>query len=101
MENDRPVSFLPICGKVFQRFIYNSLFEISIENNLIPSDQSGFEPGESCTDLSITHEIYKPLDDGYEVRDVFLDISKTLDKIEQNGLIYKLNKTEQVVIYLV
>ena len=101
MENDRPVSFLPICGKVFQRFIYNSLFESSIENNLIPSDQSGFEPDESCTDLSITHEIYKPLDDGYEVRDVFLDISKTLDKIEQNGLIYKLNKTEQVVIYLV
>ena len=32
LENYCPVSLLPICGKVFERLIYNSLFEFLIEN---------------------------------------------------------------------
>ena len=30
--------------------------------------------------LSITHEIYKSFGDGFDVRSVFLDISKAFDK---------------------
>ena len=40
--------------------------------------------------MSITHEIYKPFDEGYEVRCVFLNISKAFDKILHNGIIFKL-----------
>ena len=59
LENYRPVSLLPVCSKFFERLIYNSLFESFIENELISSNQSGFKPGDSCTNqlLSITHEI--------------------------------------------
>ena len=32
IENYRPVSLLPICGKVFERLIFNSLFNYFIEN---------------------------------------------------------------------
>ena len=94
LENYRPVSLLPICGKIFERLIYNSLFEFFIANELIYSNQSGFKPGDSCINqlLSITHEIYKSFDDGYEVRGVFLDISKGFDKVWYNGLIYKLKQ---------
>ena len=35
LKNYWPVSLLPICGKVFERLIYNSLFEYFIENDLI------------------------------------------------------------------
>ena len=38
------------------------------------------------------HEIYKSFDDGYEVRGVFLDISRAFDKVWHNGLIYKLKQ---------
>ena len=69
--------------------MYNSLFEFFIANELISSNQSGDSYINQL--LSITHEIYKSFDDGYEVRGVFFDISKAFDKVWHNGLIYKLN----------
>ena len=94
LENYRPVSSLPICGKVFERLIYNSLFEYFIQNDLISPYQSGFKPGDSCTNqlIFITHEIYQSFDDGFEVRGVFLDICKAFDKVWHDGLIYKLKQ---------
>ena len=83
LKNYRPVSLLPICGKIFERLIYNSLFEFFIANELIFSNQYGFKPDDSCINqlLSITHETYKSFDNGYEVRGVYLDISKAFDKV--------------------
>ena len=94
LKNYRPVSLLPICGKVFERLIYNSLFEYFIQKDLISPYQSGFKPGDSCTNqlISITHEIYQSFDDGFEVRGIFLDISKAFDKVWHDGLIYKLKQ---------
>ena len=59
------------------------MFSFFIENGLISQNQSGFKPGDSCINqlLSITHEIYKSFDDGWEVRGAFLDISKAFDKV--------------------
>ena len=49
---------------------------------LIAQNQSGFKPGYSCINqlLSITYEIYKSFDDEWNVRGVFLHISKAFDK---------------------
>ena len=76
------------------------MFGFLIENNLISSNQSGFKPGDSCINqlLSITHEIYKSFDDGFEVRGVFLDISKAFDKVWDKGIIFKLK--QDGLIYL-
>ena len=94
MRNYRPVSLLPICGKIFERLIFNELFNFLLENNLISPNQSGFKPGDSCINqlLSITHEIYNSFDEGLEVRSVFLDISKAFDKVWHKGLLFKLSK---------
>ena len=94
LKNYLPVSLLPICGKVFERLIYDSSFKYFIENNVISPNQSGFKPGDSCTNqlISITHQIYQSFDDGFEVRGVVLVISKAFYKVWHNSLIYKLYK---------
>ena len=83
VQNYRPVSLLPICGKILERLMLNEMFEFFIENKLISSSQSGFKPGDSCINqlLSITHEVYSSFDKGLEVRSIFLDIAKAFDKV--------------------
>ena len=94
LKNYRPVSLLPICGKVFEILIFNEMFSFLLENNLVSPNQSGFKPGDSCINqlLSITHEIFQSFDVGFEVRSVFLDISKAFDKVWHKGLIFKLSQ---------
>ena len=94
LKSYRPVSLLPIINRIFERLLYNEILGFFLDKDLISASQSGFKPGDSCIKhlLSITHNIYKSFDDSYEVRGVFLDISKAFDKVWQNGLIFKLQK---------
>ena len=48
LKNYRPLSLLPICGKVFEKLIFNEMFKFFIENELISPNQSGFKPSDSC-----------------------------------------------------
>ena len=90
IKNYRPVSLLPICFKIYEKVIFNSLFKYLDDNNLSTSNQSGFRPGDSCVHqlLSITHEIYKAFDanPSLDVRGLFLD----LYRVWYDGLMYKL-----------
>ena len=94
LENYGPVSLLAICGKVFERLIFNEMFSFLLQNNLASPNQSGSKPGDSYINqlLSITHEIFQSFDEGFEVRSVFLDISKAFDKVWHKGLIFKLSQ---------
>ena len=95
-DNHRPVSLLPIFGKILERLIFNSLFEFFHENNLLNDNQSGFRPSDSCEYqlLSIVHYIYASFDCNppCDVRGIFLDISKAFDIVWSEGLIYKVKR---------
>ena len=86
---------LPIFGKIFKSVIYNSLFNYFLSNKLFTPSQSGFLPGDSRIDqlLSRIHGIETAFDNNptVNVRGVFLDISKTFDKVWHDGLVFKLN----------
>ena len=94
INNYRPISLLPIFGKIFERVIYNSLFNYFRDNKLSTLSQSGFLPGDSCIAqvLSIIHEIQTAFDENptVDVRGVFLDISEAFDKVCHDGLFFKL-----------
>ena len=66
------------------------MFSFFNENDLISQNQSGIKLGESWINqlLSITHEIYKPFDDGWE-EVFFLDIKNAFDKVWYEGLLLK------------
>ena len=92
IDNYRPVSPLPICGKMFEKLLSNSIIKV-LDNNLFSSNQSGFRPLDSCEYqfLSIVHDIYAfDCCPSLEVRGIFLDISKAFDGIKHEGLIFKL-----------
>ena len=85
IKNYRHISLLPIFSKVFQRIVFNALFNFFLQNKLFTPCQSGFIPGDSCVFrlLSITHEIYQSFNchpPAY-IRGTFLDISKVFDKV--------------------
>ena len=96
IKNYRPVSSLTVCGKIFEKIIFNSLFKYLEDNNLLNGNQSDFRPGDSWAHhlLSITHEIYKAFDanPSLEVRGVFLDLLTAFDKVWHDGLMYKLER---------
>ena len=79
---------------IFERLICNEMFTLFTENNLISPNQSGFRPRDSCINqsLAITHEIYKSFDEEFEIRRVFLNISKVFDKVWHEGFLVKLNQ---------
>ena len=94
LKNYRPVSLLPICSKTFKRLTYTEMFNFFTENNLIFPDQPEFRPGDSCVNqlLVITHGICKSFDERFEVKGLFLDISKAFDEVWLEGLFLKLNQ---------
>ena len=87
---------MPICGKIFEKIIFNSLYNYLNTNNLITRNQSGFRPGDSTTNqlTYLVNEIHEAFEDknSLEVRAVFLDISKAFDKVWHTGLIFKLRQ---------
>ena len=94
VKNYRPISLLPIFGKIFEKVIYDNLFTYLQENKFLSENQSGFRRNDSCISqlIAITHDIYKSFDanPSLETRGVFLDISKAFDKVWHDGLLYKL-----------
>ena len=94
LKNYRPISLLPVCGKIFEKCIYNSLYGYLQSNDILSKSQSGFRKGDSCISqlLAITHEIYSNFDaiPSLETRGIFLDISKAFDRVWHEGLLFKL-----------
>ena len=96
IKNYRPVSFLIVGGKVFEKIRFNSLFKYLNDNSHLNGNQSGFRRGDCCVHylLKKTHAIYKPFDvnQSLEVRRVFLDLSRAFDEVWHDGLMYKLRR---------
>ena len=92
----RPISLLPIFGKILEKLMYDSICSHLVSYDLLNPNQSGFRPGDSTINqlISITHTIFKAFDCNppLDVRSVYLDISKAFDRVWHDGLMYKLKR---------
>ena len=93
ISNYRPISLLNTIGKVFEKLVNKHVYNFFVSNNIISCLQSGFVQGDSTVNqlVSIYNTFCNALDDGKEVRAVFLDISKAFDRVWHKGLLLKLN----------
>ena len=89
----RPISLLPIFGKMFEKIIFSKIYHFLLEEKVLSPNQFGFRPSDSSINqlLVITHEIFDAFDCNprRELRSVFLDVSKTFDKVWHDSLFYK------------
>ena len=92
-KNYRPISLLPVFGKIYDKLIFDAIYIHICQNNLIASNQSGFRLGDSTINqlLLITNKIYSSFDETppRETGAVFFDLSKAFDRIWHDGLLYR------------
>ena len=69
-SNYRPISLLPVCGKILEKIIFDQFDAFFNNNNLISNNQSGFRKGDSTIYqlLSITSSIFDPFENYEETR---------------------------------
>ena len=95
-ENYRPIPLLPVFGKMVEKLMFDTLYHHLKTNNLLHPNQSGFRPSDSAVNqlLSITNSIFQGFDcnPSLDVRSVYLDMSKTFDRVWHEGLLYKLRR---------
>ena len=92
IENYRPVSILPIFGKIFEKIIYKRLYSFLSANDVLADEQFGFRKKHSTNHAihKSVNDIIKSVSNNNHVLGIFIDLSKAFDTLDHNILLRKL-----------
>ena len=92
-SNYRPISVLPVISRLFEKLVFDQLYQYMKENGLFSPDQSGFLRLHSTLTclLKNTDDWYNGLDLGRLVGLVFIDLKKAFDTVDHDILCEKLH----------
>ena len=91
-DNYRPISIIPIFGKIYEKVLFNRLYSFFLSKNVIFKNQFGFRKHHStmhAINYSID-QIISQLQNRNHVIGVFIDLSKAFDTIDHDKLLVKL-----------
>ncbi|GJQ73939.1 Desat1 [Trypoxylus dichotomus] len=95
-QNYRPISLLPVMGKIADRIILTRLREETDDLDVIPNCQFGFR-----REHSTTHQVLRLVEqikEGFNRREctgaVFLDVAKAFDKVWHQSLLLKMHRAD-------
>ena len=92
LDNYRPVSVLPSLSKIFEKIIYQQIYQYFLENNIFFDSQYGFRSKHSTelAALELIDRIVTKMDQNEVPLNIYLDLSKAFDTLNHSILISKL-----------
>ena len=80
MTNYRPISIISTAARIFEKLIYNQIYDYLNSHDLPTNSQHGFRPFQSTVTalLDITNKYYQSVDIGKLNGVVFLDLKKII-----------------------
>ena len=90
--NYRPISLLPLPGKLLEKVVHLTISRHLEDNNLLTENQGGFRKNRSTTStiVALTDNILKAMNDSKITVATFIDLRKAFDTINHTVLLRKI-----------